>query len=80
MALYNHQQIQLLAGVFRFLVGGGFHQALPSFFGLVEQVAWAFSKKTVMLPVREILSPKSKSLWTADLQQALEKAKEIIVE
>ena len=48
---------------------------IRSFFGLVEQVAWAFSKTAVMAPFRELLAPKSEFLWTADLQHAFEEAK-----
>ena len=38
---------------------------IRSFFGLIEQVSFAFSKTAVMLPFRELLSPKSEFLWTA---------------
>ena len=51
-----------------------------SFFGLVEQVSWAFSKTDIMSPFRELLSSKSVYLWTQELQDAFEKAKEMIVE
>ena len=51
-----------------------------SFFGLVEQVSFAFSKTAVMAPFRELLSLKSEFAWTADLQVAFEEAKKVIVE
>jgi hypothetical protein len=51
---------------------------IRSFFGLVEQVSWAFSKTDIMSPFRDLLSSKSSYLWTQDLQNAFEKAKEMI--
>ena len=38
-----------------------------SWFGLVEQVSWAFSKTEVMAPMRHLLSPKTEFLWTQEL-------------
>ena len=52
---------------------------IRSFFGLVEQVSFAFSKTAVMAPFRELLSPKSEFAWTAELQVAFEEAKKVIV-
>ena len=51
---------------------------IRSWFGLVEQVAWAFSKTALMLPFRELLSKKESFLWTTELQTAFETAKEEI--
>ena len=48
---------------------------IRSWFGLVEQVAWAFSKTAVMSPFRHLLSPNSEYLWTQELNDAFEKSK-----
>ena len=50
------------------------------FFSLVEQVAWAFSKKEVMLSFREPLKKGSTFCWSHELQDAFEKVKEKIVD
>ena len=51
-----------------------------SFFGLIEQVAWAFSEKTVMLPFKPLLSKSASFAWSAELQHAFESAREAIVQ
>ena len=38
-----------------------------SFFGLVEQVSYAFSKCADIFAFRHLLSPKVKFLWTEEL-------------
>ena len=38
-----------------------------AFFGLVEQVSYAFSKCADMVAFRHLLSPKVKFLWTEEL-------------
>ena len=50
-----------------------------SWFGLVEQVAYGFSKSSLMLPFRDILKQKSELVWTPDLQRAFEEARLQIV-
>ena len=50
------------------------------FFGLVEQVAWAFCKTEVMLPFRELLKKGNVFCWSQDLDDAFRKAKIKIVE
>ena len=52
---------------------------IRSWFGLVNQVAYAFSKGTIMAPFRELLKPDVKFEWTADLDEAFEKSKVEIV-
>ena len=47
-------------------------------FGLVEQVAWAFSKTEVMAPFRHLLKSKEPFVWTQELQESFEGAKEEI--
>ena len=37
-------------------------------FGLVKQVAWAFSKTNVMLPFRDLLKTSSPFIWPQELQ------------
>ena len=53
---------------------------IRGFFGLVEQVAWAFSKTEVMFPFRELLKKGSSFCWIQELQDAFRKAKEKIVD
>ena len=48
-------------------------------FGLVEQVAFSFSKTSLMEPFRELLHPKQVFTWNETLQQAFETAKTEIV-
>ena len=50
-----------------------------SWFGLIEQVAWSFSKTTLMEPFRKLLKPKSVFAWDDDLQGAFERARTEIV-
>ncbi len=51
-----------------------------SWFGLVNQVSYAFSMTDVMLPFRELLKPSNKFHWNNDLQQAFEKSKLTIID
>ena len=53
---------------------------IRSWFGLVEQVAFNFSKSKLMLPFRPLLKAKAEYVWTDDLQTAFETAKREIVE
>ena len=53
---------------------------IRGFFGLVEQVAWAFSKTEVMFPFRELLKKGSTFCWNQELQDAFRKVKEKIVD
>ena len=50
-----------------------------SFFGLVEQVSWAFAKTDAMAPFRQLLKTKEAFVWTQELQTAFEVARENIV-
>ena len=50
-----------------------------AFFGLIEQVSWAFSKCEDMKHFRHLLSPKTQFLWTEQLQKEFELAKANIV-
>ena len=51
-----------------------------SWFGLIQQVAYAFSSSEVMLIFRKLLKPTTEFLWTQELQDCFEKSKEVIVE
>ena len=53
---------------------------IRGFFGLVEQVTWAFCKTDVMLPFRELLKKGNVFCWSQDLDNAFEKAKLKVVE
>ena len=50
-----------------------------SWFGLIQQVAYAFSNTEVMLPFRTLLKPSTEFLWTQDLQNSFDKSKVEIV-
>ena len=51
-----------------------------SFFGLIEQVSFAFSKTEIMAPFRHLLSPKTQFTWDDHLEQAFEKGKAEVIE
>ncbi len=51
-----------------------------SWFGLVNQVSYAFSMADTMLPFRELLKPSNKFHWDDTLQQAFEKSKLTIID
>ena len=51
-----------------------------SWFGLINQVSYAFSTTDTMLPFRELLKPSNKFHWDEDLQQAFDKSKLTIIE
>ena len=50
-----------------------------SWFGLIQQVAYAFSNADMMLPFRNLLKPSTDFLWTQELQDSFEISKEEIV-
>ena len=52
---------------------------IRGWFGLVEQVAWAFSKTELMNPLRHLLSPSSEFVLTPELNDAFERSKDEIV-
>ena len=54
--------------------------SMRSWFGLVEQVAWAFSKTSIMSPFRHLLSPQNEFVWSQALNDAFERSKEVIIE
>ena len=52
---------------------------IRSWFGLIEQVAFGFSKSRLMEPFRPLLKPKATYIWTQELQHAFDIAKKEIV-
>ena len=52
---------------------------IRSWFGLVEQCSYAFSKTEVMAPFRHLLKPKSIFEWTRELQETFDKSKQEII-
>ena len=52
---------------------------IRSWFGLVEQCSYAFSKTEVMTPFRHLLKPKSIFEWTRELQETFDKSKQEII-
>ena len=52
---------------------------IRSWFGLVNQVSYAFSMTDTMLPFRELLKPSNSFHWDEKLQQAFEQSKITII-
>ena len=50
-----------------------------SWFGLVNQVAWAYSLGPVMLPFRDLLKPDSPFYWDEQLDSAFQSSKAQII-
>ncbi len=48
---------------------------IQAWFGLVNQVVYAFSMASVMSPFRSLLKPSSPFTWSTDLQQAFDASK-----
>ena len=53
---------------------------IRSFFGLVNQVSYAFASNQKMAPFRDFLKPSIKFCWTPELQKLFEEAKFVIIE
>ena len=53
---------------------------IRSWFGLVNQVAFAFAQTRIMLPFRDLLKPSSKFIWTSELEDAFIKGKQAIID
>ena len=53
---------------------------IRSWFGLINQVAYCFSKTEAMAPFRHLLSPNNEFLWTQELEEAFKLSKLKIVE
>jgi hypothetical protein len=52
---------------------------IRSWFGLVNQVSYAFSMATTMAPFRELLKPRKTFYWDDTLQQLFKQSKEKII-
>ena len=53
---------------------------IRSWFGLINQVSYAFSMADTMLPFRELLKPSKSFYWDEQLQQAFEQSKITIID
>ena len=51
-----------------------------SWFGLVNQVAWAYSLGPVMLPVRALVKRDSRFVWDKSHEDAFDHSKKVIVD
>ena len=51
---------------------------IRSWFGLVNQVAYAFSMTDTMKPFREMLKPTTEFIWTDNIQKSFTESKETI--
>ena len=54
-------------------------QDVRSWFGLINQVAYAFSMTDTMLPFRDLLRPSTPFEWTDSLQRAFDSSKLVII-
>ena len=50
-----------------------------SWFGLVNQVAWAHSDSSAMAPFRELIKPKTKFYWDDTLSKIFEESKSLLI-
>ena len=50
-----------------------------SWFGLVNQVAWAYSLSPIMLPFRELVKKNSNFVWNESLEKAFQQSEQVIV-
>ena len=50
-----------------------------SWFGLINQVDYRFSKNILMAPFRHLLTPSTKFEWTDDLGKCFEESKKKII-
>ena len=51
-----------------------------SWFGLVNQVAWAYSTSPVMQPFRDLVKPNAKFFWDANLDEIFTKSKDVLID
>ena len=51
-----------------------------SWFGLVNQVAWAYSLAPIMAPFREMIKPNKNFYWDSELDRIFEESKKTIVD
>ena len=65
---------QMLAAIREFPLPTDITKA-RAFFGLVNQVQWAYANGPEMLPFRNLVKPKSSFQWTDELKKLFEKCK-----
>ena len=53
---------------------------IRAYFGLINQVAYAFAMTEEMHPIRHLLSPKTHFEWTPQLERLFQQSKEVIVD
>ena len=70
--------LKYLESIVNFPVPGNISD-VRSWFGLINQVAFAFSKGVIMAPFRDLLKAGNKFEWTEDLNKAFEASKQEIV-
>ena len=51
-----------------------------SWFGLVNQVAWAYSLSPIMLPFRDLVKKDTHFMWNESLEKAFQQSKKVIVD
>ena len=51
-----------------------------SWFGLINQVAWAYSIGPIMQPFRDLIKAKSEFVWNQTMQNAFDDSKKVIVQ
>ena len=51
-----------------------------SWFGLINQVAWAYSFSTVMQPFRDLIRPNQKFYWDDSLGKLSESSKLVVID
>lgn len=51
-----------------------------SWFGLVNQIAWAYSISPIMQPFRDLVKPNTKFLWDAHLDKIFQESKQLLVQ
>ena len=50
-----------------------------SWFGLINQVAWAYSLSPIMLPFRDLVKKNSNFTWDETIDEAFSQSKQVIV-
>ena len=50
-----------------------------AWFGLVNQIAWAYSNTAAMLPFRELVKPSAEFEWNDNLQKLFAESKEVLI-
>ena len=51
-----------------------------SWFGIINQVAWAYSVSSVMQPLRDLIRPNQKCYWDNNLNKLFESSNQVIID